>query len=102
MYTTKKCHWTNHDIRVLGIDIPSNIKNLNKANYQEIIKKVTVTIQDWSHRELSILGKVMVLNGLVGSWFVYCMAVVQEITRDVVQELNSVMNAFFGMAKDQK
>ena len=50
MYTNKKFHWTNDDIRVLGIDILSNTQNLNKVNYQKIIKKAKATIQDWSHR----------------------------------------------------
>ena len=101
MYTTKNFIGPMMAL-VFGIDIPSNFQNLNKVNYQEIIKKVKVTIHDWSHRGLSILGNVMVLNRLVGSLFAYSMALVQEIAQDVVQELNSIMNTFLWNCKRPK
>ena len=64
-YTTKQLIWTNDSINVLGIEIDHNPVNMLKHNYDTIIDKVTLIFQSWHNRELSLLGKTMLINALV-------------------------------------
>ena len=66
-YTTKQLIWTNDSINVLGIEIDHNSVNMLKHNYDTIIDKVKLIFQSWHNRELSLLGKTMLINAMVGS-----------------------------------
>lgn len=48
----------------------------------------------WKNRSLSLIGKVTVLNTLVGSLFVYKMAVLQSISQDEIKKFEKTVNDF--------
>ena len=76
-YSTHKLNWTSDKINVLGVDITNDNDNkrLLELNYNPIIEKTRAILQSWTHRNLSLVGKVNVINTLVASLYVYKMQV---------------------------
>ena len=77
MYDLDQFTWSNQDITVLGVTIAHD--DVIEKNYQPIIKKVDETLNKWYHRNLSLIGKISVVNTLIASLFVYKMMVLPFI-----------------------
>lgn len=69
--TTKPFVWTNGPIRILGLTIDHDLKNMFDANVNDLLDKTAKRCQQWHYRGLSLMGKVLVLNSLCASLFVY-------------------------------
>ena len=81
-YSSNKLHWTNELIKVLGIYITQDHNQLITMNIEPVLMKVKVTLQLWEKRDLSLLGKIEIVNALVGLLFVYKMSVLPNIGED--------------------
>ena len=68
LYTQKGIAWTSDYISVLGVHI--NHKNL-QPNYQMLLPRINTTLKSWQNRNLSLFGKINVVNTLIVSLFVY-------------------------------
>ena len=78
IYTSKQFKWANDYIETLGVNV-SNDKNLLSANFNKIITKMKAVAGIWYYRQLTLTGKVLLINSLLGSLFVYKM---QSATRN--------------------
>ena len=68
-YTLKKLFWSPKSIKVLGINIAPNIDVLYQENYVELLSKAEQILERWRTRNLTIIGKITVINNLVNSLF---------------------------------
>ena len=84
IYTTKVLNWTNETITVLEIKIFQDKLSLRNANYEGTITQIETTLNSWSHRNLSLLGKVIMLNSLIGSLFVYKMNILPSLMKTMI------------------
>ena len=69
LITQKNFQWSSGPIDILGVKINCDGTNHNE-NFAEIMQKVSVC-KTWINRTLTLHGKVLVLNTLIGSLFVY-------------------------------
>ena len=85
-----------NQINVLGVNIlnENNSQKLLHANYEHLVVKAQGILNKWRNRGLSLLGKVMVINTLVASLFVYKMTVLPPISEIYVKKLNEMLNNF--------
>lgn len=90
IYTGKALNWTNTAPVILGIPID--------ASYEEIfckeIEKAKQICRIWSVRSLSLIGKVTIVNTLIGSLFVYKMQVLNSVKDDLVNEFEQMVKNF--------
>ena len=63
MYSVSEVEWTNEDISVLGVTIAH--EEIVQKNYSGLIDKTRSTLNAWHNRNLSLIGKVQVVNTLV-------------------------------------
>ena len=94
MYTKNELNWTNEPINVLGVSVSTDATLLSKINYEAIIKKSELTLKKWRSRNLSLLGKVLIVNSLVASLFVYKMSVLPKIPSEFVKKMNKIIESF--------
>ena len=94
LYTEADIRWTSDSINVLGVDIHADEKKLMQLNYQKVTDRVDDILKLWSKRQLSLLGKVNIINTLIGSLFVYKMAVLPKLPESYIKQLNAKMNNF--------
>ena len=89
-YTKRQLNWTNEPINVLGIWIDHNTEITQELNYRPLIEKTKAILTQWQRRNLSLLGKIMIINTLVASQFVYRMTVLPTINRERIKILEDM------------
>ena len=51
-------------------------------------------LESWKHRPLTLIGRVLVINTLCESLFVYKMSVMTNIPKDLLRRINDAVNNF--------
>ena len=92
LYTTKPLAWTNEGITVLGTRITH--KDITKINYDPIMDKISSTLSKWSSRDISLIGKVKIINTLIASLFVHQMTVLPNLPETYVVKAEQLFNNF--------
>ena len=86
--------WTSEPIKVLGVQIDHDIQRLLQLNYQPIVEKAQGLLKLWAQRNLSLFGKILLINTLVASLFTYKMYVLPSISQDIVKQMNTLFEQF--------
>ena len=94
IYTIKEFTWTKEPIDILGILISNDIEHITELNYKQILIKVENVLQLWIHRGLLRTGKILVVNSLVASLFVYKMSVLPNIPRKHTDKFYEIVRNF--------
>lgn len=89
-YTTHQLNWTNDPIELLGVTIPLSLESqlLLQLNYAPTVKKACQTLKQWSMRAFSLMGRVLIVNSLISSLFVYRMQVLPAMSDSLLKQLN--------------
>ena len=101
LYTKKELTWSDGDINLLGVKI-ANSDSQSVQCYDECIKKAEAICYLWRLRPLTLMGKVLVFNTLIGSLFVYKMMVMPQPTRLQIKKLNKLARKFLWKNKKPK
>ena len=101
-YTEQEVSWKNGTINVLGVEVGGNGTDLGTLNYGPILSKAQAIMQNWSKRNISLMGKIQIVNSLVGSLFVYKMYVLPKITQGFVIKFNKMVENFLWNGRKPK
>ena len=93
LITQKPVAWTSDYINVLGVKVSYNEETVWE-NYTEILTKVSDITQMWQNRRLSLMGKVIIINTLIASLFVYKMMVLLDILEDIHKRIDKLIQQF--------
>ena len=93
LYCQKNLQWSDGDIETLGILI-SNSENQNGNMYNKIMDRAEAILDGWYVRRLSLIGKVMVINTLVASLFVYGMSVLPWMSSAHISRFECIIKRF--------
>ena len=72
------------------------------ANLCNVITKVKTTLEQWKGRTLTLMGRVLVINTLVESQFVYRLSVIPLISMTIISEVQSTLIDFLWKGKKPK
>ena len=100
LYDMSQVQWTNEDINVLGVTIAH--EEIVQKNYDDLIGKTNQVLNSWKNRNLSLLGKVQVVNTLVASLFVYKMMVLPTIPDKTIKQIDNIIRDFIWNKKKSK
>lgn len=94
MYTKRPFLWTNGPIRILGITIDYLERDIQTQNLAYLMDKVKATCSLWCNRGLTLNGKVLVVNFLCASLFVYRLQVLRTLDTKYVVQFNDIVKHF--------
>ena len=94
MYTQKIVSWTNEPINVLGVWVSPDTNKILDKNYEELYTKAEVVLNSWRKRTMSLHGKVLIVNNLISSLFVYRMMVLPTMPADLAKKLKNLIVKF--------
>ena len=94
LITSRVVSWTSREINVLGVWIDHNEENIQKLNYENLISKAKTILNTWYHRNLSLIGKIKVINTLVASLFNYKMMVLPNMDPKYVKQIEEIFVQF--------
>ena len=100
LYTEHKVNWENDTINVLGVDVAHS--QVLERNYTQLIQKVSNITKCWSRRNLSLCGKITIVNSLIGSLFVYKMTVLPTMPETIINKLNKIIENFLWNGRKPK
>ena len=86
-----------------GLSVLShNVNNDCKSNYEILLKKSENVLNLWRHRQLSLLGKILVVNSLVSSLFVYTMQVELDPPKEIIERFKQIVQKYLWSGKRAK
>ena len=101
-YTKSSIQWSNEPMKILGIFIDHSTENIIKLNIEPIIEKAESILNMWMMQKISLLGKILVINALVASLFVYRLAVIPALPDKYVKKIKQIFKHFIWEGKKPK
>ena len=85
--------WSDNDIEMLGVTV-TNQAQQSSMDYEDIIRKMKTIAEQWILRSLTLMGKVLVINTLMASLFVYKMTVLPDLTSAQINAIHKIIINF--------
>ena len=86
--------WSKPPINLLGISITENIDDLKKENFTNRIESMSLLTRIWSGRNLSMKGKLVVINSLLIPKLIYPCTIL-DVPTDTVKKVSNIIRDFF-------
>jgi len=86
--------WIKGNIESLGVTFTESVEESYSQNFKPRILKLKNTLQVWTQRNLSLKGKITIINSLALSSLEY-IAAVTETPKKVINEVNAIITHFF-------
>ncbi len=102
LYTQKPFKWVEGPIHVLGVDITHDKQELLALNFNAVLKKVDNVIDAWNNRQLSLEGKIVTVNVLMSSQFVYKLACLNSPAKDICDKYRQKITGYIWEGKTPK
>ena len=95
---SKNFVWDPGGAKVLGLDV------FEEANscYERILEKAQKVLNQWSNQNLSVTGKVSIINTLIASLFVYAMQVTLDPEETFYKKFDAIVHKYLWKGKKAK
>ena len=70
----KNIKWAEEKVKALDVWFTLDVNKTQMLNYTERREKIIKITQDWSHRRLTLMGKITVIKSLLASQLVYILS----------------------------
>ena len=100
IYTKKDLSWTNDPISILGVKMSNDMKEVD--NYEAVLEKMQTVLHNWYYRQMTLMGKVLIVNTLCESLFVYKLTVLANISPNTIKKIEEIVNSFIWKGKRAK
>ncbi len=98
----KHMKWTREPILTLGIKISNNPKEILEINYGPILTKIENIIKIWRQRDLTILGKTIVIKSFLISQFIYMLSVLPSPSDKLMKQATTMIYQFLWGNKPER
>ena len=92
-FSLNKLRWTDK-VDILGVIIPENLSKLREENITPTIEKANAILNLWKQRNLSLIGKITIVNTLISSLFVYRLTILPILNKDVIEDYEKTVTRF--------
>ena len=100
-YTMRKLFWSPDPINILGFKIHPSWTKMHQENYNNTLEKSRI-IKSWMHRNLTVIGKVTVVNSLINSLFSHKLTALPSPSKSFFQKYRSKIVNFIWNKKTPK
>ena len=94
--------WNPKTFTVLGVEFTTDLKDITDININKKITEITKDLNNWSKRNLTPFGRIVVLKSLVLSKIVHFLTSLPTPSKQVMKELNSIFYNFLWNGKPDK
>ena len=78
--------WTNQEVTLLGIKISANRDQSESINYLPKILKIENILNCWDKRNLSLIGKALIIKSLALSQLLFLISVLQNPPHELIKK----------------
>ena len=101
-YTQAAYAWDDPPIKTLGIEITTDVMDLTQINMIPVLKSIRETLHCWQQRQLTLTGRVLVINTLVESKLVYRLSILPFLDNKWVEEFQQCIISYVWQGKRPK
>lgn len=87
--------------RVLGIDFSTNLDTMVTMNYNRVLDSTRSLIDQWSKRNLTVLGRVTIVKSLILSKFTFLILSLPNPPPHFIKNLNTMLYKFIWKGGDR-
>ena len=98
----RRIQTVEYSVSILGVDILTDLSKINEVNYNSVLDKASAILTKWKMRNLSLCGKVVVVNTMVASLFTYKMQVLPLMKKTHVEKFNKLVQDFLWNGRKPK
>ena len=99
----KELQWKERYVETLGIIIDlDNLNDIQHENLKKTLIRAEEITKSWQNRQLSLIGKVQVVNSLICSLFVYRLQVLPLLTKEAEARIIEIITRFIWNARKPK
>lgn len=102
LYTARDFLWSNEPINILGVFVHNDMDSVFECNFVKIVHRIETILACWATRSLTLSGRVLVVNTLIASLFVYKLAVLGNVPYILIQKLEKMISEFLWNGKRPK
>ena len=102
MLTTLPIKWSDGPVTILGVKWYPNMQQTTICNYEEVLQKIMSIFKVWSARNLSLMGKVLIVNTFAVSQFLYKLQCLPKPNEQIVNRFKMLVNEFIWTGKRPK
>ena len=92
LVTQKELKWSDGNINILGVTIANG--NPTSNGYSSTIEKMRKTCETWYYQMFTLSGKVLIINSLMTSLFVYKMMVLPKPNKHQLKSIENICRDF--------
>ena len=85
IYTTRQYKWSSAAIDTLGVHLNCD-GSLNPCNFEDVIVKLKSVCNSWINRKLTLTGRILIVNTLMGSLFIYKMLSLENMPMEYIKK----------------
>ena len=100
-YSEFPLQWAEGSIKILGITVTADAKEMARLNYDQLIQKIENIFKIWSRRSTTLLGHIQIVNSLIMPVIVYRLQVFRTPDVETINRFTKVI-IFMGRTKKVK
>jgi hypothetical protein len=86
--------WKTLPVNLLGITIASDNETIIKENFEDKIQGIELLTRIWSRRNLSIKGKLTIINSILIPKLIYPCTIL-EVPEEIIKTVEGIIKSFF-------
>ena len=101
-YSRTSIQWTDDSVELLGIKVTESEEKMKQINIKPVFSKIKAVLDIWKMYNLSLIGKILVINTLIASTLTYKMSVLPLLGKEYYKEFNQIIENFLWNGKKAK
>ena len=94
-FKNRKYMWSSDEARCLGMTFNTNKQTIFVSNLDPKIVEFEKCLQQWQHRKLTLMGKIVVIKNYALPKLIYPLTSLPNPTQDIIKRLEKIMFNFF-------
>ena len=101
-YSGTSIRCTDDSVELLGIKVTESEEKMKQINIKPVFSKIKAVLDIWKMCNLLLIGKILVINTLIGSTLMYKMSVLPLLGKEYYKEFNQIIENFLWNGKKAK
>ena len=101
LFTQKNFKWSDEAVDLLGVKLNGD-GSICEDNFTSLITKIKNVCNSWINRNATLHGKILIVNTLMGSLFVYKMMALLNLTSKQISVVENIFRNFIWSGKKPK
>ena len=101
-YTIRKLYWSPGPVTILGVKLHPNELIMQSVNFYDTLEKVQDILNAWNYRDLTLIGRITVVNTLISTLFIHKLLALPTPSADFFKKYKKIVVNFLWKGKQPR